>query len=196
MNPLKVLLPVALAAGAVCPSEVAADPATQFRCSTDRLDATAALQRLEWARRCALTRNTAGAGSYISSTRAFDTTFNWAKDYVENNPNRAFSGNTNGYNVNYYYAYARYESTPMYTVFRETSGPTINFWKWSHTVQRARVLYPIFESTPVAAAGTQLFPLPTLPGSDCNLYARNASGFSLWPTASSFYVVAYCEVDP
>jgi hypothetical protein len=196
MNALKVVLPAVLAAGLVCPSAVEADPASEFRCSTDRLDATAALQRLEWARRCALTRNTAGFSSWVQSTKAFDTSFNWAKEYVENNTNKAFSGNVNGYNVNYYYAYARYETSPFYTVFQETSGPTVNFWKWSHSTQRARMLYPIFESTVVAGSGTQLFPLPTLPGSDCNLYARDASGFSLWPTSSNFYVSAYCVVDP
>lgn len=187
---LKLTLQLALAAA---PVTALAQPAPEWRCLTDSLDAAAALQRLEWARTCALTTNSAGPASWVSSTRAFDTTFSWAKEYIELNTSRAFSGNLNSYNVNYYYAYARYSPSPIYTVFQETSGPTAGFWKWSHTSQRPRPLYPVFETTPVAGGGTQLFPLPTLPN-DCSLYQRSATGFSRW--TGSFFVIAYCESTP
>jgi hypothetical protein len=149
-----------------------------------------ALQRIEWARKCGLTSNTGGSGSWVNSTKAFDQTFNWAKEYVEINTNKAFTGNLNNYNVNYYYGYARYEATPQYTCNQETLGATAGYWKWSHTTQRARPLYPSFENTPVAGSGTQLFPHPTL--ADCRLYT-DTGGLNPVPTTSSYYVIAYCE---
>lgn len=189
-----LVLVAVLAAGAVELPSVQAQPGGQMRCLSDRLSGADALQRLEWTRTCALLTNTNGSQSYIASTRAFDTTFNWAKEYVELNPNRSYTGNVNAYNINYYYAYARYQSTPLYTVFQEMSGPTSGFYKWSHNQQRPKPLYPIFETSPVAGQGTQLIPLPTLPGSGCSLYVRDANGnYARW--TGNFYTVAYCEAD-
>jgi hypothetical protein len=169
-----------------------------LRCSADRLTADAAFQRLEWARRCALITNTGGPGAWVSSTWAFDTTFAWAKDYVELDRNHAYSSSLNDYHVNDAYAVARYESSPLFTVFQEASGPTAGFWKWAHTTQRSRPLYPTFDSMPMSGTGTQLrltqlFPLPTL--NDCNLYQQNAATgvFTRW--TGNFYVVAYCQAN-
>lgn len=189
-----LVLVALLVASAASLSSSQAQPTGPMRCASDRLSAPEALQRLEWARQCALLTNTNGPQSYISSTRAFDTTFNWAKEYVELNPNRSYTGNANSYNINYYYAYARYETTPVYTVFQEPSGPTAGFYKWSYSMPRARPLYPVFESSPVAGQGLQLIPLPTLPGAGCSLYLRDASGnYARW--TGNFYAVVYCEAD-
>jgi hypothetical protein len=184
---LKFILKVTLVAA---PTTAMAEPIQEWRCTTDSLGTTAALQRIEWARKCGLTTNSSGPDSWFLSTKAFAQNFEWAKDYRENNTARAFTGNLNAYNVNYYYGYARYESTPQYTVNQETLGATVDYWKWSHTVQRPRPLYPSFENTPVAGSGTQLFPHPTL--ADCNLYTdKTGSATTRW--TSDYYVIAYCE---
>ena len=184
---LKVVVNLALVA---VPVSALAEPAQEWRCSTDSLAPTQALARIEWARKCALTTNTGGPGSWVNSTRAFDTAFNWAKEYIEINTSRAFTGNLNAFNVNYYYGYSRYDATPVYTVAQETTGVTAGYWKWSHTSQRLRPLYVTFESTPVPGSGTQLFPHPTL--ADCNLYT-NTSGSAAAKWTGDFFVIAYCE---
>ena len=179
------------------PATALAEPQQEWRCNTDSLEPAEALQRLEWARKCGLTRNTGGPTSWVFSTRSFDlaglgTSNPWAKDYRETNTNRAFTGNFNDYNVNYYYANARYEATPAYTVAQETLGPTAGYWKWSHTLQRPRPTYPSFETSPVAGGGTQLIPLPTLTN-DCNLYIWNPTAGTLTRWTGDYYVIAYCE---
>jgi hypothetical protein len=172
------------------PVAAIAEPAQEWRCSTDSLDPTAALQRLEWARKCGLVNNSGGPNSWFESTMAFDQTFNPAKEYREISSSRAFTGNTNDYNVNFYYGFSRYTATPLYTLTQETTGPTAGFWKWAHTSQRPRPLYPTFEDTPVVGSGTQLFPHPSL--ADCNLYTdRSGSAGARWN--GSFFVGAYCE---
>ena len=186
---LKVVVNLALVA---VPVSALAEPAQEWRCSTDSLTPTQALARIEWARKCALTTNTGGPASWVNSTRAFDTAFNWAKEYIEINTSRAFTGNLNAFNINYYYGYSRYDATPVYTVAQETTGVTATYWKWSHTSQRLRPLYVTFESTPVPGSGTQLFPHPTL--ADCNLYTDNSGSVAArWPAANSYFVVASCE---
>lgn len=185
---LRILLTVAAIAA---PATALAQPVVQARCMVDSLDATAALQRIEWARRCGLLTNTGGPNSWFASSMALDMTFNPAREYREINPNRAYSGSNNDYNVNYSYAFCRYQSSSLFTVFQETAGPTTGFWKWSASQQRPRPMYPTFETSPVAGGGIQLFPLPTLPN-DCNLYQRNPTTgvFTRW--TGNFYVIAYC----
>src|SRR5215510_4490927 len=165
MATLKLIFVAALVAAL---TSVLAQPILQIPCPSDRLNIPGAKARVEWARRCGLTLNTGSApntgnpANFFMSTLAADAqTFLGAKDYRENDPNRAFSGNDNDYNVNFYYSFALFNSSPVYTVFQETSGPTANFWKWSHPTQRSRPLYPTFDSTPTGT-GTQLYPHPTL----------------------------------
>jgi hypothetical protein len=188
---LKVaLIAVPFAAPLAVPMSAQAEPAQQFRCSTDSLDTGPGLARLEWARKCGLLTNTGGMNSWFGSLMAFDMTFNPAKDYREVSSSHAYTGNTNDYNVNFYYSFSRYVATPLYTVASETTGPTAGFWKWSHTAERPRPLYPTFEDTPVVGSGTQLFPHPDL--ADCNLYTdRSGSAAKRWN--GSFFVGAYCE---
>ena len=190
-TPRLILIAALLAAS----TPVFAEVIVQLPCSGDRLDVPGAIQRIEWARRCGLTLNTGSVPNtgdptnFFESTLAADlATFQGAKEYKENNPLRAFSGNNNDYNVNYYYAFALLDSALGYKVFQETSGPTINFFKWSRSTRRQRPLYPSFDST-ATGAGTQLFPHPTL--ANCNLYT-DPSGINQWPTSNSFFVVAYC----
>ncbi|RKH17026.1 cell surface protein [Corallococcus sp. CA047B] len=172
------------------PAAAVAEPMQEWRCSVDSLTPEQAQARIEWARKCGLTQNLnpAGPNSWFLSGKAFDTNFDWAKEYKEFNTNRAWTGNLNQYNVNYYHAFSKYDNSPMYTVSAETSGPTANYFKWSHTSSRPRTLYPSFENSPVAGSGTQLFPHPTL--NNCNLYS-DATGTTVWNT--NFYVIAYCE---
>ena len=189
---LKTVLKAALLS--VLPATALAEPVQEWRCTTDSLDVNQALLRIEWARKCGLLTNGSattpnvaiGADTTITSSKAFDQNFQWAKDYKEANTNRAFTGNLNNYNVDYYFAYAKFESTPMYTVTREPSGPTLNYWKWANNTVRARPLYPSFESTAMANAGTQLFPHPTL--NDCRLYSDKAGTM---PWTGSHYVIAH-----
>ncbi len=180
------------------PTTVLAEPVQEWRCSTDSLEISPALQRIEWARRCGLLTNGSattpnvpiGPNNTIISDKAFDQNFDWARDYKEANVNRAFTGNMNQYNVDYYYAFSRYGAKPAYTVAAETSGPTVNYLKWSSSTGRARPLYPTFENTSVVGSGTQLFPHPTF--NDCRLYTdRNGQ----IPWTGSSYVVAYCEAS-
>ena len=161
---LKLVSPILVAAIALVSPAALAQVVQGSRCQSDSLDTTQAIDRLEWARQCGLRTNSGGPDSWVNSTHSLDavsvlpSSIVWAKDYVEIDPSRAFSGNVENYNVNYYYSWSRYDATPMYTVFRETSGFTTNYWKWSNTTPRARPYYPTFESTPTPGAGTQLYP--------------------------------------
>jgi hypothetical protein len=189
----KVSRPILAAALTILPATALAEPVQEWRCNTDSLAPSQALQRIEWARKCGLTTNSGGSGSYFTSTKAYEMsggTFVGAHEYAEINHGKAYTGNLNAWNVNYYYGYARYDTTPLYTVAVETLGPTMNYYKWSHTTQRVRPLYPSFENTPVAGGGTQLFPHPTL--ADCRLYT-DTGGASPIAAGASFYVIAYCE---
>src|ERR1700759_1918671 len=191
---LKLIFIAALVAA---PASVFAEVIIQVRCTTDSLDIPQALQRLEWARKCGLTLNTGSVPNTGDPANFFESTlsgdlaaapdFRGAKEYRENTPNRAFSGNVNDYNINYYYSFARYNRF-FYNVFQETSGPTINFWKWSNPMPRARPLYPAFDSTP-DGMGTELSPHPAL--ANCNLYT-DPNGINQWPSGNNFFLFAYC----
>lgn len=196
---LPLLFTVAVVAA---PAVALAQPVQQARCTTDSLDPTQAAARLEWARKCGLnlntgaTPNTGNPNNWMDSTTSFDQTFGPAKEYVENNPNRAYSGNANGYAVNYQYAYNMFPAAPLYNVAQETSGPTNLFWKWSRPTVRPRPLYPSFDTT-VTGTGTQLFPHPSLASSpaswgstNCNLYT-DKTGTTQW--TGNFWVAFYCE---
>ena len=76
-------------------------------------------------------------------------------------------------------------------MFQETSGPTVGFWKWSRTIQRARPLYPTFGNTLDLNSSIQLFPRPELPG-DCGLYQRDPTTGQLSRWTGNYYVLAYC----
>jgi hypothetical protein len=204
---LQLVLKVALVAAPLTSSLTAsADAVQQFRCSTDSLDPAQGLARTQWARKCGLTTNSNGSGSSFDSTMAFDQTFNPAREYREVNLNRAFTGNTNDFNVNYYYATSRFTAAPLYTVSTETTGPTAGFWTWATTTQRPRPIYPTFENTPVVGSGTQLFPDPALLNEDptkgpvlpwqttsCTLFTKNPTTGAVTPWSGNFYAAAYCE---
>ncbi len=174
------------------PSLAMAEPVREARCTTDSLTPAQAIARLDWARKCGLTANSGGSASWFNSTRTFDTSFGPAKEYREINTNKAFTGNSNDYNVNYYSTYYRYDGPPLYAMAVESSGPTAGFYKWVATSQtlKARPNYPSFDSF-VTGDGTQLFPSPTL--TDCNLYTKNVTTgvYTLW--TGNFYVAFYCE---
>jgi len=162
------------------PTAAFADVVLQVHCSIDSLDRTATLQRIEWARKCALLTNTGGPNSADPG-----------KEYTEINPNRAYSSSGFGFAVNATYTFCRYLTRGLVSILQETSGPTTGFWKWSYTTELSRPMYPIYETTPVVGGGTQLFPLPTLPN-DCSLYQRDPSTGTLTRWAGNFYVVGYC----
>jgi hypothetical protein len=187
------------------PATVLAEPVQEWRCTSDSLETSQALQRIDWARRCGLLTNGSattpniaiGPNNTIISDKAWDQTMDWAKDYKEANTNKAFSGNSNQYNVNFYHAWSKFGQKPAYTVMPETSGPTVNYLKWSSSTPRARPYYPTFESTVQANTGIQLFPHPTF--NDCRLY-KDKNGQIPWTgdatnPSANFYVVAYCEAS-
>jgi len=192
------LVPLMVTLISLLPERVRADPEQEFRCMTDSLNVEQALKRIEWARKCALLTNTGGPDSWIESDVALDAaTFDTnppirinVKDYVEIDRDHAYTGSVHGYRVNNYYAVSRYVDTPMYTVFRETSGPTANYYKWSHTTQRPQPLYPSFETVPQISQGTQLFPHPDLAG--CRLYTDRDGTM---PYNGNFYLIALCEAS-
>lgn len=197
MNTSKIALTAALvaaplAAFVAAPTVARAQPIVQLRCTIDSLDPTAAAARLEWARKCGLllntgaTPNTGNPNNFFQSTKAADAaTFEGANDYRENNTTRAFSGNVNDFNINFSHAWALFGQFFTYTVGRETSGPTLNFFKWNKTTLRSRPLYPTFDS-----GGTMLFP-PTNLGA-CTLFTDAARTIPLAAT-TPFTVLAYCE---
>jgi hypothetical protein len=174
------------------PTVASAQTIVQMRCSIDSLDTTSATNRLEWARRCGLTLNTGAIpntgnpNNFFQSEKAGDAgTGLGANDYLENNTARAFSGNVNDFNINFSHAWSLFGQFFAYTVFRETSGLTLNFFRWSKNTQRARPLYPTFDS-----GGVMLFPPTNL--DTCTLFTDAARTQPL-PATSSFLVLAYCE---
>jgi hypothetical protein len=184
------------------PTTVLGQTLQQSRCASDNLSVPQAQQRLEWARKCGLLTNGSattpnvpiGPNNTIISDKAWDQSMDWARDYKEANPHKAFSGNANQFNVNYYYAWAKHGVRPGYTVTAETSGATTGYLKWSSLTSRPRPYYPTFESTVQAGTGIQLFPHPLF--SDCRLYTdRNGripwTGNATNPSAN-FYVSTYC----
>jgi hypothetical protein len=191
----KLLLKAALVvAPMVSPIVSLAEPSQEWRCSVDSLTPDLALQRLDWARRCGLTQNSGGPGTEFASGAAAGPppTFATLWEYAEGDPNRAYSGNSNAYQVNYYYGHSKFVTTFQYTQALEASGPTMGFWKWTAvTAVRPRPLYPSFDTMP-DGSGIPLIPLPSM-ANDCNLYQWNPTAGTLTPWTGNFYVMAYCE---
>ncbi|RKG72479.1 Hint domain-containing protein [Corallococcus terminator] len=187
------------AAIALFPTVAGAQTQQEWRCNIDSLVPSQAIVRAEWARKCGLLNNLvpAGPSAWVPSTTTFDLAFAPAKEYVESNTSRAYTGNSQGYKVNYYYAIAMYDATPILKVEAEAAGPTMGFFKWNpapSTILRARPLYPTFETSLPAGSGTPLYPHPT-DTTDCRFYRdtnMDAKGDTLY-TGTSFYVVANCE---
>ena len=179
------------------------------RCSTDSLSVVQAIARLEWARKCSLTLNTAGPNNTFTSSRGAINnggTLVGAPDYLENTTTKAYTGTTNSYEINYSYGSSRY-TTPIYTVAQDSSGPTLGFWRWSQPVanQRALPLYPIFDSNGPSGTGIQLFPNSTLLDTtsstrwqtvDCNLYQKDPVTGALTQWTGNHYVSSYCTSVP
>jgi subtilisin-like proprotein convertase family protein len=188
---------------------VIAAPTTVFaqgtRCSTDSLGVAQAMARLEWARKCSLTLNTAGPNSTFTSARgAFISggTLVGAPDYLENTTSKAYTGNSNFHEINYSYGFSLYTGS-IYTVAQDSSGPTLGFWRWSQPVtnRRGQPLYPIFDSNSPSGTGIQLFPNSTLLDTtsptrwqtvDCNLYQKDPVTGALTQWTGNFYVSSYC----
>ncbi|MCY1043788.1 Hint domain-containing protein [Corallococcus sp. bb12-1] len=188
----------ALAALSLFPLAAQAEPLQEWRCSTDSLNPGQATIRIERARKCGLLRNVLNPDAWFMSSRAFDASFQFAKDYKEVNTavnplgDKSFSGSSFQWNVNFYHAWGTFDATPIYSVAKETTGLTANYFKWSHTATRPRPLYPTFENTASVGTGTQLFPHPTNPD-DCRLYSNPEGTGAPVANSSSFFVVAYCE---
>ncbi|WP_164011247.1 Hint domain-containing protein [Pyxidicoccus trucidator] len=186
----------AVAALSLLPLSALAEPLQEWRCSTDSLTPAQATARIEWARRCGLTRNVLNPDAWFLSSRAFDETFQFAKDYKEVNTavnplgDKSYSGSSFQWNVNFYHAWGSFDASPLFTVAKETTGATTNYFKWNHTASRVRPLYPTFENTSAVGTGAQLFPHPTST-TECRLF-NNPNGTGT-PVTGSFFVVAYCE---
>src|SRR4051812_38561752 len=91
--------PILVAAIALVPAAALAQVVQGSRCQSDSLETTQAVGRLDWARQCGLLHNSGGSSSWVDSVRSLDAVsvppslIVWAKDYVEIDGNRAFSGN-------------------------------------------------------------------------------------------------------
>lgn len=111
---------------AAVPATVFAQPVIQARCTTDSLDPVQAEARLEWARKCGLTRNTSGPDSWFEDFAFFDQDFKPVKEYRELDEYKAFSGNSNNYAVNYQYANNLFPPAAKYDVLPEAApSPTL-----------------------------------------------------------------------
>jgi hypothetical protein len=183
-----------------------ADSVQQARCTSDSLDPAQAIARLEWARKCGLILNSGGWTNSFDSMW-FDQAFNPAKEYSEaSHPDKAYSGNSNAYTINYQYALNMFPPSPVYNQIQEpATSPTPNYYKWSRPSTRLRPLYPSFD-TIVTGTGTQLFPAaalanensalgPVLPWqtTGCGLFTKDATTGVLTPWTGNFYVSFYCE---
>jgi hypothetical protein len=197
MNKFKLVFVAALAAA---PTSVFAQSVQVVRCQTvDSIDIPTGLNRIEWARKCGLTLNTGSIpktgnpANFFQSTKAADAaTFLGANEYLENTTSQAFSNNVNSFNVNYTRAWSKFGSFFAYTVFQDTSGPTLNFFNWT-TAQppRSQPFYPSFDST-VSGTGTALFPPPNANiNSPCTLFT-DPNGVTPWPAANPSFVAFYC----
>jgi subtilisin-like proprotein convertase family protein len=179
---------------------------TQARCSTDTINAAQALARLEWARKCALTLHTAGANSTFTSERGAilsGGTLVGAPDYRENTTVNAYTGNINNFEIDYSYGSSRYTSS-IYTAFRDSSGPTLNFFRWWQPSlnQRVRPLYPVFDTSGPTSSGVALFPSATLLDTTsptrwqtvgCGLFLKDPTTGVLTQYTGNFTVSAFCE---
>ena len=162
MNKIKLVFIAALVAA---PTSVYAQIIQQTRCAIDSLSVQQAIDRLAWARKCGLTRNTGAVpltgnpANFFQSTKAADdVTFVGANEYRENTTAQAFTNNVNNFEVNYSFAWSLFGTFFSYHVFQDASGPTLNFFDWSKPgQQRAQPLYPSFDNTP-SGGGTQLPP--------------------------------------
>jgi len=198
MNKSKLFLIAALVAA---PTSVFAQTIQQVRCAADSIDTPTAKNRLEWARKCSLTLNTGALpktgnpANFFQSTKAADAaTFLGANEYRESTTAQAFSNNVNEFNINFSHAWALFGSFFAYTVFQETSGPTLNFFKWSQGAMRVQPLYPSFDST-VSGTGTQLFPPPNANiNSPCTLFT-DSGGVNPFPATNNFFVAFYCTAS-
>lgn len=196
MNKVKLVFIAALVAA---PTSAFAQIIQQTRCAIDSLSVQQATDRLAWARKCGLTRNTGAvpltgnpANFFQSSKAADDVTFVGANEYRENTTAQAFSNNVNNFEVNYSFAWSLFGAFFAYHTFQDASGPTLNFFDWSKPgQQRPQPLYPSFDNTP-SGGGTQLFPPPNADiNSPCTLFT-DQGGLNQWPAASNFFVAFYC----
>ena len=196
MNKIKLVFIAALVAA---PTSVYAQIIQQTRCAIDSLSVQQAIDRLAWARKCGLTRNTGAVpltgnpANFFQSTKAADdVTFVGANEYRENTTAQAFTNNVNNFEVNYSFAWSLFGTFFSYHVFQDASGPTLNFFDWSKPgQQRAQPLYPSFDNTP-SGGGTQLFPpLNANINSPCILFSDQNRTVQ-WPAANSFFVAFYC----
>lgn len=175
------------------------------RCALDSLNPAQAIQRIEWARKCGLTLNTAGSNSTFTSERGAIVsggTLVGAPDYLENTTTRAYTGNINNFEINFSYGFSRYTGS-IYTVFRDTSGPTLNFFRWwqPSTRQRVKPLYPVFDNTGPTISGVPVFPPAALLNTTsptnwqtvgCDFFTKDAAG-ALTPWTGNHFVGVYCE---
>ncbi|HET9624875.1 MAG TPA: Hint domain-containing protein [Kofleriaceae bacterium] len=196
MNTFKLVMIAALAAA---PTSALAQSVQVVRCQTvDNIDIPTGLNRIEWARKCGLTQNTGALphtgnpANFFQSTKAANaSTLQGANDYLENTTAAGYSNSVNDFNVNYTRAWSKFGSFFAYTVFQDTSGPTLNYYNWTTTLgTRAQPYYPSFDTT-VSGTGTALFPPPNANiNSPCTLFT-DPNGVTPY-TGANYFVAFYC----
>ena len=191
---MRLVLPLMFMVAVVGDSAAIADT-QDATCQSDVLTPSAALDRLEWARNCALMFNVLGADAWVPSTTTLDIDAmpQPAKEYVEVDHSRSYTGNANGYKVNFDYSRSRYASTVAFKMVAEQvcwnrchGGPS--HWRWSPTpITPARSFpqYPVYDG--LAPDGSRVRVYPTL-NSDCSVTANRTAVWS-----GPFTVSAYCD---
>ncbi|SEU37119.1 PPC domain-containing protein [Stigmatella erecta] len=168
-----------LAGGLFVPIEAQA----QFgQCGMDAISPADAVNRVEWARRCALNK--------LVTVQGFPVTdgANPMMDYQEVDPlanpsgQNAFHGDIANFEINGTYAHALFTRMPSTQVL-DSAG----FYQWTSASLRPSPYYPLFGTTPTPGVGSQLYPHPQL--KDCNLYT-DRSAYSVAPI---FHVNMYCN---
>lgn len=156
------------------------------RCHIDRLNVREARERLDWARRCALSQNVGSPSAWFDTGALTADRTTTLKDYTEANApaGRSYMGDVRGYDINDTYAFLSYQSGNT-----SQSTDAQGYYQWTRVASllRQRPQYPIYGNSPDVTVGVQYFPHPTY--ANCTLY-QDAGGTT---PVTSFYVNKYCD---
>ena len=188
MNTGKVMV---LAGVLFLPGATLAQPILQQRCAVDSQGLSQGEARLEWGRRCALSKSSPAAWFDTGLPAASGGTL---RDYIEVGADNNWSGRnmytSSSYNheINYSHISLLYLSGSTY---QGLDGNGYYKWWRDSTRKRMRPLYPIYGNTYdiSSTSNRQLFPHPAL--TDCNFYFDQ---YGTQPaTGQDFYVNGFCE---
>jgi hypothetical protein len=160
--------------------------ASTDRCHIDRLNVREARERLDWARRCALSQNVGSPSAWFDTGVLTADSTTTLKEYSEANvpPDRSYMGDVRGYDINDTYIFLSYLIGKT-----NQSIDAQGYYRWTRdaSLLKKRPQYPIYGNSPDSTAGVQYFPHPTY--ANCTLY-QDQGGTT---PVTSFYVNKYCD---